>query len=105
MNKENGLPIGNVLNAAKRAASYIRGSHCRRNNGIQIKFKAKLVNTNGKAVKGKKITFKVSGKTYSAKTDKKGIASISFKNLKAGSYRITVGYLKSQVKTTLKVKR
>ena len=71
----------------------------------KIKYSARLKTSNGKAIVGKKITFKINGKTYSAKTDKKGIASVSFKNLKAGSYRITVGYLKSQVKTTLKVKR
>lgn len=36
-----------------------------------IKFKARLVNANGKALKGKKITFKIKGKTYKVKTNGK----------------------------------
>jgi predicted outer membrane repeat protein len=70
-----------------------------------IRYKATLKKSNGKPIKGKKITFKINGKTYSAKTNKKGVATVTFKNLKGGKYSIAVKYLKSQVKTTLKVKR
>lgn len=71
----------------------------------KIKFSAKLVNTNGKADKGKKITFKVNGKKYTAKTNKKGIATITLKNLKAGKYKIKTKYAKSSIKNTIRIKK
>ena len=71
----------------------------------KIKYSATLKTSKGKAISGKKITFKINGKTYSAKTNKKGIAIVSFKNLKVGKYSVVVKYLKSQVKTTLKIKK
>ena len=70
-----------------------------------IKYSANLKTSKGKAISYKKITFKVNGKTYSAKTNKKGVATVSFKNLKVGKYSVVVKYLNSQVKTTLKVKK
>lgn len=71
----------------------------------KIKFTAKLVNTKGKSLKGKKITFKVKGKTYKAKTNKKGIATIYIKNLKVGKYKVTAKYGKSTIKNTIKIKK
>ena len=53
---------------------------------------------------GKTITFKIKGKTYAAKTNKYGVATVGFKNLKVGKYSVTVSYLNSNVKTTLKVR-
>lgn len=70
-----------------------------------IKFSAKLVNTNGKVLKGKKITFKFKGKTYKVKTNKKGIATLSLKNLKVGKYTIKTTYGKSTIKNTIKIKK
>ncbi|MBQ2653689.1 MAG: Ig-like domain-containing protein [Methanobrevibacter sp.] len=69
-----------------------------------IKFTAKLVNTNGKANKGKTVKFKVKGKTYTAKTNKNGIATLNLKNLKVGKYTITTTFGKSTIKNTLTVK-
>ena len=61
---------------------------------------------NGKAVKGKKITFKIKGKTYKAKTNKKGVAKIKIKSLtKVGKYKITIKYLNTSIKKTVTVKR
>ena len=71
----------------------------------KVKYAATLKTSKGKAVSGKKITFKINGKTYLAKTNKKGIATVGFKNLKVGKYSVVVKYLKSQVKTTLKIKK
>jgi hypothetical protein len=71
--------------------------------------KAKL-KINGKLVKGKKITFKFKGKTYKAKTNKKGIAKVTIKknvikNLKKGKkYTVKVTYLKDTIKSSVKVK-
>ena len=71
----------------------------------KINYKATLKTSKGKPIKGKKITFKIKGKTYSAKTNKKGIATVTFKNLKAGKYTVVVKYIKSTVRKTLKVKK
>ena len=64
-----------------------------------------------KPIKGKKLTFKFNGKTYKAKTDKKGIAKITIKKsvlkkLKAGkNVKYQVTYLKNTVKQSVKVKK
>ena len=71
----------------------------------KVKFSAKLVNSKGKAVKGKKITFKIKGKTYKVKTNKKGQATLTLKNLKVGKYKITTKYGKSTIKNTIKIKK
>ena len=64
----------------------------------KTKFTAKLLNSKGKPLKGKKITFKIKGKKYKVKTNKKGIASISIKlKLKKGTYKIYTIYGKSKV--------
>ena len=71
----------------------------------KVKFTAKLVNNKGKAVKGKKITFKIKGKKYFAKTNKKGIATVYLKNLKPGKYIITSKYSKSLIKNVIKIRK
>ena len=76
-----------------------------RKKAKKIKYSATLKTSNGKAIVGKTIKFKIKGKTYNAKTNKKGKATVSFKKLKVGKYKITVSYLKSTVKTKLKVKK
>jgi parallel beta-helix repeat protein len=45
-----------------------------------------LKDASGKAIKGKKITVKVNGKTFSAKTNAKGVASIKVKVAKKGKF-------------------
>ena len=68
-------------------------------------FKAALKTSSGKAIKSKKITFKIKGKTYSSRTDKKGIATVKItQKLKAGKYKITISYLKNTITKTLTVK-
>ncbi len=65
---------------------------------------------NGKLVKGKKITFKFNGKTYTAKTNAKGVAQKTLNKkvinkLKKGkTYTVKVTYLKDTIKTTVKVR-
>ena len=71
----------------------------------KIKYSASLKTSNGKAIVGKVIKFKINGKTYMAKTNKKGKATVQFKKLKVGKYKITVTYLKTSIKTKLKVKK
>lgn len=68
------------------------------------KFKAKLVNKNAKPLKGKKITFKIKGKSYNVKTNKKGITVLKLK-LKVGKYIIKSIYGKSKVTNKIIVKK
>ena len=66
---------------------------------------------NGKAVKGKKVTFKFKGKKYTAKTNAKGIAKVTvkkavLKKLKVGKkVKYTATYGKKTAKKTVKVKK
>ena len=69
------------------------------------KFTVKLVSKKGKILKSKKITFKFKGKNYTAKTNKKGIATLSLKNLKVGKYTITSSYGGCTIKNTIKIKK
>ncbi|MBQ7928727.1 MAG: hypothetical protein IJ287_08325 [Methanobrevibacter sp.] len=71
----------------------------------KVKFSATLKSSKGKALAGKKITFKFKGKKYTAKTNKKGIATITLKNLKVGKYKITSTYIKSTIKNTIQIKK
>uniref|UniRef100_UPI00386F7C27 Ig-like domain-containing protein n=1 Tax=Methanobrevibacter sp. TaxID=66852 RepID=UPI00386F7C27 len=92
---KNTIVIKNVLkvkNVSKKKAKKIR-------------YSATLKTSKGKAISGKKITFKVKGKTYKAKTNKKGIATVGLKNLKEGKYKISVSYLKLIKRAILKVKK
>lgn len=69
------------------------------------KFSAKLLNNKGKVVSGKKVTFKLNGKTLTGKTNAKGIATVSFTNLKVGKHTVTVSYGKSVVKNKITIKK
>ena len=72
--------------------------------GKTVKFSAKLVNTKGKALKSKKITFKIKNKSYSAKTNSNGIATVTIKlTLKVGSYKIKSTYGGSTISNTIKI--
>ena len=56
------------------------------------KVKFTLKDASGKAIKGKKITIKVNGKTFSAKTNAKGVATISVKVAKKGTFTATAKF-------------
>lgn len=70
-----------------------------------IKYTVKVVNSKGKILKNKKVTFKVKNKKYTAKTNKKGIATLTLKNLKVGKYAVSSSYGGCTVKTTLTIKK
>ena len=92
---KNTLTIKKVLSAKSKISKKAK----------KIKFTAMLKTSKGKAIVGKYITFKIKGKTYLAKTNKKGISTVYFKNIKLGKYSVIVKYLKSHLKTTLKVRK
>ncbi len=58
-----------------------------------------------KPLKGKKVTFKINGKKYSAKTNKKGVATVYLKNLKVGKHKIVVIYAKTKLTKSIKIKK
>ena len=71
----------------------------------KIKFSAKLVDKNGKVLKNKKVSFKIKNKKYTAKTNKKGVATVILKKLKVGKYTITSSYGGCSIKNTIKIKK
>lgn len=73
--------------------------------GKSFKYTAKLLNTKGKALKYKIVTFKFGGKTYKIKTDKYGNANLKVtKKLKAGKYTIKTSYGKLSFSNKITVK-
>ena len=56
------------------------------------KIAAKFKSSKGKAIKGKKITFKVKGRTYKAFTNKKGVATVKVKLTKKGKHTVAVKF-------------
>lgn len=56
------------------------------------KLTATLKNSKGKAIKGKKLTFVVNKKKYTAKTNKKGVATVKVKLSKKKTYKVTVKF-------------
>ena len=56
------------------------------------KFQVKLTNSKGKALANKKVKITVKGKTVISKTNKKGIAKISLKNVVPGSHVAKYSY-------------
>jgi len=75
------------------------------------KIKAKVMFSNGKPVTGVKVTMKLKSKTFTAKTNAKGIAKFKLskkvvKKLKVGKkYKVTFTYLTNSINKKIKVKR
>ena len=62
--------------------------------GLKNVFIVRLLDVNGKPVKGQTVTFKVNGKTYTAKTTKNGYAYAYF-SLKKGTYKVKFSFTKN----------
>ena len=65
-------------------------------------FKIKILNSKGKIIKNAKVKVKVSKKTYTLKTNKKGIATLNIK-LKKGNYNVISSYGRLQVTNKIRV--
>lgn len=68
------------------------------------RFSAKLVNSKGKIVVGKKVTFKIKGKKYTAKTNSKGVAIVKL-NLGVGTHKIQSIYGKSKITNKIVIRK
>lgn len=94
-------PIKTHFKVLDKAISYRQGS--------KSLFSVSLLTSSGEAVKNRKVTFKVNGKTYKRTTDSKGHAQL-FVKLNAGKRKISYSfnasspYLASSGSTYLKVK-
>ena len=97
------VKVKHVLKASKKTVTVKKSAK-------KLVLKATLKTSKNKAIKNKKVSFKVNGKTYTSKTNKKGIVKVTVKKsainkLKAGKkYSVKITYLKDTAKTTLKVK-
>ena len=94
-------PTATKLKLGDKDINYRQGSKCL--------FYVKLLTKDGKPVKNQMVTFRVAGKTYTAKTDKNGVAKI-YLNLKKGTHKVkysfkkTAPYLASSGSYKIKVK-
>ena len=70
------------------------------------KFSATLKTSKGKAISGKTLKFKIKGKTYAAKTNKKGVATVTIKlNLNVGKYKIKTIYFGTAISNKITIKK
>ena len=82
---------------AKIVVNKQKGSLTLPNKSYSASAKTKTItatfkSANGKAVKGKKITFTVNGKIYTATTDSKGLAKVNVSLSKKGTYSFTAKF-------------
>ena len=102
----NKLVVKQTLKLVKKTVKVKKGKKL----VLKAKLQWTLKSNKGKSLKGKKIVFKFKGKTYKAKTNKKGIAKVTIKSkvtkkLKKGKkYTYTAKYLKNTVKGKVKIK-
>jgi hypothetical protein len=95
----------------KSTISLVKKTISIKNTASTFKIQAKLKWSNGKAISGKKVTIKFQGKSYNAKTNSKGIASVTIsksvisKLAKGKSYSFTASYVYESIKGTVKVSK
>ncbi|WP_407377771.1 transglutaminase domain-containing protein [Methanobrevibacter sp.] len=76
----------------KEASNKLVASDLKMDYNSKSAFSVKLTDNNNKALSGKTIKFILDGKTYTAKTDSKGIAKLTIGDLKPGTYKIKYLY-------------
>ena len=71
--------------------AFITGNDTQAYTNVDFTYAVELKDHNGKAITNEEITFNINGKTYTNRTNDKGIAIITL-NLKEGNYNITTQY-------------
>lgn len=90
--------------AKKKAKITLSAKNISKKKAKKIIFSVK-VKQGTKALSKIKVTFKIKGNTYKIKTNKKGIAKLTLKNLKVGKYTIYSSYSGVKIKNTIKIKK
>ena len=67
-------------------------------------FKVRVHDDNGNILKGEPIKIMIGGKSYTAKSDKNGFASVKLNKLAAKTYSVTVDYKGFKVSNKIKIK-
>lgn len=95
----------------KKAPTKLAPKKLTAKKGAKKYFQVKVTNKKTKkAISGVKVKIKVKSKTYTAKSNSKGIAKISTKSLKVGTYKVTVTSankycVAKTAKSTIKIKK
>ena len=79
-----------TVNKDKTKASMAKKTFKKSAKSKKVSFTLKT--SAGKAIKSKKITFKVNGKKYTAKTNKKGVATVNLKLTKKGTFKVKASF-------------
>ena len=82
-----------TIKSSKKTKLKLGDKYINYRQGSKCLFYVKLL-ANGKPVKNQYVTFKIKGKTYNAKTNKKGVAKIYLK-LKKGKYKVKYSFKKN----------
>ena len=105
----NGYKISNEIHVKRTLAA--KKTQVAKKSAKISKIKVSLKWSNGKAIKGKKVTMKFRGNLYKAKTNSKGIAVFKLpkkgiKNLKPGkTYQVKYTYLTDSIYKFIKIKK
>ncbi|MBQ2654226.1 MAG: hypothetical protein IJF83_11765 [Methanobrevibacter sp.] len=88
----NGLAISSKVVIKKKKVSMTVPAKTYKKAAKAKKLTVTLRDSKGKAISNKMVYFKVNGKTYSAKTNKNGLASVNVKITKKKTYKVNVNF-------------
>ena len=84
---------GKILVKTGSKKSKIIAPNIKVKKNIKKSFSLKLTSLNGKAIAKQKVTVKLNGKTYTVKTDSKGVAKLTIKLSAVKKYKVNMKFL------------